>query len=55
MPVAAMQSSAQRTNASGKVIGSRIHALVRAVPLVLPVGFAALWLHAYHSAPGLSR
>jgi hypothetical protein len=46
---------AQRTNASGKVIGSRIHALVRVVPLILPIGFAALWLYAYHSAPGLQQ
>ena len=41
----------KRTNASGKVVGSRIHALVRVTPLVLPVGFAVLWLYAYHFAP----
>jgi hypothetical protein len=45
----------KRTNASGKVVGSRIHALVRITPLVLPVGFAALWLYAYHFAPGIAR
>ena len=45
----------KRTNASGKLIGSRIHALVRITPLVLPIGFAALWLYAYHFAPGLAR
>ena len=45
----------KRTNAAGKVVGSRIHALVRVTPLVLPVGFAALWLYAYHFAPGVAR
>ncbi|HYL19496.1 MAG TPA: hypothetical protein VEV20_12500 [Burkholderiales bacterium] len=40
-----------RTNAAGKVIGTRIHALVRVTPLLLPVGFSALWFYAYHFAP----
>jgi hypothetical protein len=44
-----------RTNAAGKVIGSRIHALVRVTPLVLPVGFSALWLYAYYFAPRLAQ
>jgi hypothetical protein len=43
---------ANRTNAAGQVIGSRIHALVRVTPLILPVGFAALWLYAFYFAPG---
>jgi hypothetical protein len=43
---------AKRTNTAGKVIGSRIHALVRITPLILPIGFAALWLYAFHYAPG---
>ena len=43
---------ANRTTAAGKIIGSRIHALVRVAPLVLPVGFSALWLYASHFAPG---
>ena len=42
---------ANRTNARSEIIGSRIHALVRVTPLVLPVGFSALWLYAYHFAP----
>ena len=42
---------ANRTSAAGEVIGSRIHGLVRVVPLVLPVGFSALWLYAYCFAP----
>ena len=40
-----------RTNRAGLVIGSRIHALVRIVPLILPVGFSLLWLYAYRFAP----
>jgi hypothetical protein len=46
---------ANRTNAAGKVVGRRIHALVRITPLVLPVGFSARWLYAYHFAPGVAR
>ena len=42
---------ANRTNDAGKVVGARIHALVRITPLVLPVGFSALWLYAYFFAP----
>lgn len=42
---------ANRTNANGRVIGRRIHALVRVTPLVLPVGFSALWLYALVWAP----
>jgi hypothetical protein len=40
-----------RTNARGTVVGPSIHALVRITPLVLPLGFAALWLYAYFFAP----
>lgn len=40
-----------RRSRSGKRIGARIHALVRISPLVLPVGFALLWLYAYFFAP----
>jgi hypothetical protein len=46
---------ANRTSADGQVIGTRIHALVRVTPLVLPIGFSALWLYAYHFAPGLAQ
>lgn len=42
---------ANRVNAAGKAIGGRIHALVRITPLLLPVGFALLWLYAYWYAP----
>jgi hypothetical protein len=42
---------ANRTNAAGRVIGGRIHALVRVTPLVLPAGFSILWLYAYFFAP----
>ncbi|HEY6355916.1 MAG TPA: hypothetical protein VIY30_15630, partial [Burkholderiaceae bacterium] len=42
---------ANRTNAAGRVIGGRIHAMVRVTPLVLPVGFSVLWLYAYFFAP----
>jgi hypothetical protein len=44
-----------RTNAAGRVIGPRIHALVRITPLVLPIGFSALWLFAYLFAPAIAR
>jgi hypothetical protein len=42
---------ANRTDMAGRVVGGRIHALVRVTPLVLPVGFALLWLYAYLRAP----
>ncbi|MCU4117691.1 hypothetical protein [Variovorax sp. N23] len=45
---------ANRKSASGHVIGGRIHALVRVTPLVLPIGFALLWLYAYRFAPTLA-
>jgi hypothetical protein len=40
-----------RTSPGGKRIGQRIHVLVRISPLVLPIGFAMLWLYAYCFAP----
>jgi hypothetical protein len=40
-----------RRNAVGHAIGQRIHALVRLTPLLLPVGFAGLWLFAFYFAP----
>lgn len=40
-----------RTNAAGRVVGGRIHALVRITPLLLPVGFSILWLYAFFCAP----
>jgi hypothetical protein len=43
-----------RTNAAGRVIGSRIHALVRITPIILPIGFSFLWLYAYWFAPLLA-
>lgn len=42
---------ANRRDRSGRVVGGRIHALVRITPLVLPVGFSLLWLYAYCFAP----
>jgi hypothetical protein len=42
---------ANRTNAAGRVIGRRIHALVRITPLVLPAAFSVLWLYAFYWAP----
>jgi hypothetical protein len=45
---------ANRTNAAGRVIGGRIHAIVRVTPLVLPVGFSGLWLYAYFFAPRIT-
>jgi predicted metal-dependent enzyme (double-stranded beta helix superfamily) len=36
---------------SGRVVGGRVHALVRITPLVLPIGFSLLWLYAYCFAP----
>jgi hypothetical protein len=46
---------ANRTDAQGRVVGSRIHALVRIAPIILPVGFSLLWLYAYCFAPQLAR
>jgi len=46
---------ANRTNAAGRIIGGRIHAIVRSTPLVLPIGFSALWLYAYLFAPVLAK
>jgi hypothetical protein len=43
-----------RTDSAGRVIGGRIHALVRITPLVLPVGFALLWLYALGWAPAVA-
>jgi len=40
-----------RKSRAGQRIGERIHLLVRISPLVLPVGFAMLWLYAYLFAP----
>ncbi len=40
-----------RTDAAGRVVGSRIHALVRITPIILPIGFSLLWLYAYGFAP----
>lgn len=40
-----------RRSHAGRLLGDRIHALVRITPLILPVGFSALWLYAYHFAP----
>ena len=40
-----------RRSRTGRKIGARIHALVRIGPLVLPVGFALLWLYAFFIAP----
>jgi hypothetical protein len=40
-----------RTSLAGRSIGVRVHVLVRIGPLVLPVGFAMLWLYAFYFAP----
>ena len=45
---------AHRRSAAGRSIGDRIHALVRVPPIVLPIGFALLWLYAYAFAPRLA-
>lgn len=42
---------ANRRDKSGRIVGGRIHALVRITPLALPVGFSLLWLYAYGFAP----
>src|SRR5574337_1224240 len=36
---------ANRTDAAGRVIGRRIHGLVRITPLLLPIGFGVLWCY----------
>ena len=43
-----------RTDVAGRVIGGRIHALVRIAPLALPPGFALLWLYAFIFAPAVT-
>jgi hypothetical protein len=43
-----------RRNGDGPAMGNRIHALVKLTPLLLPVGFALLWLYAYAYAPAAS-
>ncbi|MFO1436079.1 MAG: hypothetical protein U1F34_06940 [Gammaproteobacteria bacterium] len=47
--------AAHRTNRSAQVVGNHILALVRIAPLVLPICFLLLWLHAYFCAPDLGR
>ena len=42
---------ANRANAAGKLVGGRIHSLVRIAPIVLPIGFSLLWLYALWFAP----
>lgn len=42
---------ANRRNAAGRILGGRIHNLVRVPPLLLPPGFALLWLYAMVFAP----
>lgn len=42
---------ANRSSAAGRVIGPRIHALVRITPLILPVAFSLLWLYAFCFGP----
>jgi len=46
---------ANRTNSKGRVLGNRVHALVRSTPIILPIGFSLLWLYAYWFAPHLDR
>jgi len=46
---------ANRRDRAGRVVGGRIHALVRVTPLILPVAFSLLWLYAYHFAPAATR
>jgi hypothetical protein len=46
---------ANRTNAAGRVVGGRIHALVRITPIILPIGFSVMWLYAYWFAPQFAR
>lgn len=40
-----------RRSASGRMVGGRVHSLVRVAPLILPIGFSLLWLYAYVFAP----
>lgn len=40
-----------RRNHAGRIVGGRIHALVRVTPLILPVAFSLLWLYAFACAP----
>jgi len=40
-----------RTNSKGRVVGARVHGLVRITPLLLPVGFSLIWLYALVVAP----
>ena len=40
-----------RRSATGRMVGGRVHSLVRVAPLILPVGFSLLWLYAYCFAP----
>ena len=40
-----------RRSASGRMVGGRVHSLVRVTPLILPIGFSLLWLYAYCFAP----
>lgn len=44
-----------RRSPAGRPIGNRIHALVRVPPIVLPIGFAMLWLYALLFAPQIGR
>lgn len=44
----------KRRSADGRVVGGRIHALVRITPIILPSGFSLLWLYAYGFAPRLA-
>jgi hypothetical protein len=45
---------ANRKDPAGRVIGGKIHAMVRITPLVLPVGFSGLWIYALAFAPSLA-
>jgi hypothetical protein len=40
-----------RRSRAGRLIGERIHVLVRISPLLLPCGFSMLWLYAFFFAP----
>jgi hypothetical protein len=42
---------AMRTNSKGRVVGARVHDLVRITPLLLPVGLSLIWLYALVVAP----
>lgn len=43
---------ANRQTAQGRTVGGQVHALVRIAPLLLPIGFCALWLYTLLFAPG---